>query len=491
MSGRARQRVVIVGAGFAGFHAARTLAKLHKRTKGAAELVVVNATDYFLYTPLLPQVAGGVLDPRRVAVPLAGNLPGARLVLGTVDEIDLEARRLGLVDPEGDRDSLTYDRLLLTVGSVNRLLPIPGVAEHAHGFRSIGEALYLRDHLVRQIELADSSDDPAEREARCTFVVVGAGYTGTEVAAYGQLLTRDAARHRSGLRDRPLCWLLVDLAPRVLPELDPRLSRTAERVLSRRGLEIRTETTVQEATPEGVRLSDGEFVHTRTLVWCVGVRPDPLVEHLYLPTARGRLVVDEYMSVPGHPEVFACGDAAAVPDLTRPGEITPMTAQHAERQGRRAARNLAASMGLGRRRPYRHHDLGFVVDLAGAEAAANPFGIPLGGPPAAAVTRGYHLLTIPSNRLRIANDWVFEATMPRQAVQLGLVRGSAVPLVSRAPGKPWEGGTGDERAGPRGSDGAPGHADAPAEPQHAGRGGDAGAEREARGERQAQESRRK
>jgi NADH:ubiquinone reductase (H+-translocating) len=467
LSGRIRQRVVIVGAGFAGFHAARTLAKLSKRTKGAAELVVVNSTDYFLYTPLLPQVAGGVLDPRRVAVPLAGNLPGARLVLGAVDEIDLEARRLGWVDPEGDRGSLTYDRLLLTVGSVNRLLPIPGVAEHAHGFRSIGEALYLRDHLVRQVELADASDDPAERRARCTFVVVGAGYTGTEVAAYGQLLTRDTAHRRSGMRDHPLRWLLVDLAPRVLPELDPRLSRTAERVLRQRGVEIRTGTTVQEATADGVRLSDGEFVRTRSLVWCVGVRPDPLVEALGLPTQRGRLVVDEYFNVPGHPELFACGDAAAVPDLTRPGEITPMTAQHAERQGRRAARNLAASLGLGRRRAYRHHDLGFVVDLGGLEAAANPLGVPLGGPPAAAVTLGYHLLTIPFNRLRIATDWLLDATVPRQTVQLGLVRGSAVPLAAGTPARPGgenqprSPGAGDQPGRPGGDQPAPAEAPGP------------------------------
>jgi NADH dehydrogenase len=456
VSGRTHQRVVIVGAGFAGFHAARSLARLSKQTKGAAELVVVNSTDYFLYLPLLPQVAGGVLEPRRVAVPLAGNLPGARLVLGTVDEIDLEARKLGLVDPEGDRDSLSYDRLLLCVGSVNKLLPIPGVAEHAHGFRSIGEALYLRDHMVRQIALADSSDDPAEREARCTFVVVGAGYTGTEVAAHGQLFTMDAARRRSGLREQPLRWLLVDLAPRVLPELDQRLSRTADRVLRKRGVEIRTGTTVQEATSDGVRLSDGEFVRTRSLVWCVGVRPDPLVEGLGLPTQRGRLVVDEFMNVPGHPEVFACGDAAAVPDLTRPGEITPMTAQHAERQGRRAAHNLAASMGLGRRRAYRHHDLGFVVDLADAAAAANPLGVPLGGLPAAAVTRGYHLLTIPSNRLRIATDWLLDATLPRQTVQLGLVRGSAVPLVSRAPTQAPNSGGADSGGGdPKASAEAP------------------------------------
>jgi NADH dehydrogenase len=167
----------------------------------------------------------------------------------------------------------------------------------------------------------------------------------------------------------------------------------------------------------------------------VGVRPDPLVERLGLPTQKGRLVVDEYLNVPDHPELFACGDAAAVPDLTRPGQITPMTAQHAERQGRRAARNLAASLGFGRRRPYRHHDLGFVVDLADADAAANPLGVPLAGLPAKALTRGYHLLTIPSNRLRIAADWALDAVLPRQTVQLGLVRGSAVPLVSEPPAR--------------------------------------------------------
>jgi NADH:ubiquinone reductase (H+-translocating) len=423
-----RQRVVIVGAGFAGFHAARCLGRLNMVSRGAIEVVVINSTDYFLYTPLLPEVASGILDPRTVSVPLAGNCPGVRIILGSVDQVDLDARQVSLVDPEGNRRSMSYDRLLVTIGSVNKLLPIPGVAEHAHGFRSIAEALYLRDHLVRQIELADSSDDPEEREARCTFVVVGAGYTGTEVAAHGQLFTRDVAKRRPGMRDQRLRWLLVDLAPRVLPELDLRLSRTAERVLTERGMEIRTGTTVAEATSDGVRLSTGEFVRTRSLIWCVGVRPDPLVERIGLPTRKGRLVVDEFLNVPGRPELFACGDAAAVPDLTRPGEITPMTAQHAERQGRRAAHNLAASLGRGHRRAYRHRDLGFVVDLADADAAANPLGVPLAGLPAKAVTRGYHLLVIPSNRLRIATDWLLDLVLPRQTLSLGVVRGGAVPL---------------------------------------------------------------
>ena len=205
--------------------------------------------------------------------------------------------------------------------------------------------------------------------------MVGAGYTGTEVAAQGVLYTDVLHARHPRLRARPR-WLLLDLAERILPELDPRLSRTADAVLRARGVDVRTGVSVREATPDGVALTDGEVVPTRSLIWCVGVRPDPLVDELGLKTERGRLMVDEYLTVPGHPEVYAAGDAAAVPDLTRPGELTPMTAQHAQRQGERAAYNIAASYGRGRRRPYKHHDLGFVVDLGGTQAAADPVGCP-------------------------------------------------------------------------------------------------------------------
>lgn len=441
MAGRdGRARIVIVGAGFAGYHAAKRLCRL---ARGAAEIVVLNPTDYFLYLPLLPEVAAGLLDPRRITVSIPGTLPQVRLVLGFADGIDLARRRVSYVDPEARRGDITYDRLLLTSGSVNKLLPIPGVAEHAHGFRDIAEALYFRDHVTRQVELADATDDPAERAARLTFVVVGAGYTGTEVAAQGALMTKALLRTHPRLATTAVRWLLVDIADRVLPGLDERLGRTAERVLRKRGVDIQLGKSVTEATGSSVALSDGSQIATRSLIWCVGVRPEPLVANLGLETTQGRLVVDEYLQVPGHPELFSCGDVAAVPDLaqpTNPGQITPMTGQHAERQGKRAAYNIAASFGQGEARPYLHHDLGFAVDLGGGSAAANPLQVPLSGLPAFAVTRGYHLLSLPANRVRTAADWTVEALLPRQTVQLGLVRSGDVPLNVEAPAsdRRWE-----------------------------------------------------
>ncbi|MET9357100.1 FAD-dependent oxidoreductase [Streptomyces sp. NPDC006617] len=439
-----RPRIVIVGAGFAGYRTARTLSRL---TRHQADITLLNPTDYFLYLPLLPQVAAGILEPRRVSVSLSGTLPHVRLVLGEADGIDLDGRTVRYTGPEGEEGTLAYDRLVLAAGSVNKLLPIPGVAEHAHGFRGLPEALYLRDHVTRQVELAAAADDRAECAARCTFVVVGAGYTGTEVAAHGAMYTDAQVRKhpmRTGMRPR---WMLLDVAPRVMPEMDERLSRTAERVLRQRGVEVRMGTSVKEATHDGVVLTDGSTVDTRTLVWCVGVRPDPLVESLGLPMERGRLLVDPHLQVPGRPELFACGDVAAVPDLNQPGQYTPMTAQHAWRHGKVCAHNVVASLGRGQRRTYRHRDLGFVVDLGGAKAAANPLGLPMSGPAAGAVTRGYHLAAMPGNRVRVAADWLLDAVLPRQAVQLGLVRSWSVPLessspeVARVPGRPERPGT--------------------------------------------------
>jgi NADH:ubiquinone reductase (H+-translocating) len=430
VNSRNQQRVVIVGAGFAGFNAAR---ELSRRVGATTDITVINSTDYFLYLPLMPQVAGGVVEPRHVCVSLPRRLRQVRFVLGEVQRVDSVRKVVSWASPEGGSGQVRYDRLILTAGSVNKLLPIPGIADYAHGFRNITEAVYLRDHIVRQLELADVATDAAERAARCTFVVVGAGYTGTEVAAQGQLLTTRLVRKLPGLAGQPIRWMLLDTAPRLLPELDERLSKTADRVLRRRGVEVRTGQSVAEAAPGHVLLSNGEKVPTHSLVWCVGVRADPLVDGLDLATSRGRLVVDEFMTVPGAPGIYACGDCAAVPDLTRPGQVCGMTAQHAQRQGRQVARNVAASLGTGRARPYKHHDEGFLVDLGGLAAAANPLNLPLSGPVASAVTRGYHLSAMSGNRARVLADWILNAATPPETTSFGAISADSVPLDADRP----------------------------------------------------------
>lgn len=414
-----RPRVLVLGAGFAGYHCLRRLER--RLPAGAAEVTTVSPTDYMLYVPLLPDVTGGALEPHRVAVPLRGRLPRTRLVLGTVTSLNLDERTCSVADIEGRGRVMSYDRLVIACGGVTRLLAVPGVAEHALGFKSVAEALYLRDHILRQLELAEQCDDDDERAARLTFVVVGAGYTGTEVAAQGALLTQRALRHRPQLRGHQARWVLLDLASRVLPGLNAGLSGPAAKVLRHRGVDVRLGQTVTGVTSDHTVTSDGTKLPTHTVVWCVGVRPDPLISSLGLPTDHGRLVVDEKLTVPGHPEIFAAGDIAAVPDLTRPGKITAMTAQHAQRQGKQAADNVAASLGHGRTRAYKHHDLGFVVDLGGWQAVASPLGVRLTGPVAKAVTRGYHLYALPGGRLRVATDWV-DGTLARPSmVQFGLV----------------------------------------------------------------------
>ena len=422
---REKPRVVIVGAGFSGFNAARELTRLVGTT---TEIVVINSTDYFVYLPLMPQVSGGLIEPAHVLVSLPRRLRKTRFVLGTVNHVDSQQKVVSWEGPEDTAGQVRYDRLILTAGSVNKLLPIPGIADYAHGFRTIAEAGYLRDHVIRQLELASVAADPEERRSRCTFVVVGAGYTGTEVTAQGQLMTTRIAKQMPGLAGQQIRWMLLDTAPRVLAQLDPRLSKTADRVLRRRGVEVRMGQSVSEASDGYVQLSTGEKVSTRSLIWCVGVRADPLVDGLDLDTNRGQLVVDEYMAVPGAADIYACGDCAAVPDLTRPGQVCGMTAQHAVRQGKQVAKNVAATLGKGTATPYKHADLGFLVDLGGLAGAANPLHVPLSGPVANAVTRGYHLTAMSGNRMRVLTDWTLNGLTSPEATSVGVVSAESVPL---------------------------------------------------------------
>lgn len=417
-----RRRVLIVGGGFAGFECARRLSRVARRQPAGSsfEVVLVSPEDYLLYTSLLPEVAGGLLDPRAVAVPLADALPGVALVAGRVVAVDLGARTVEVASGASTR-ALSWDRLVLTPGSVTRLVDVPGLAEHGRGLKTLAEALFLRDHLLAELELAEQETDATARQARRTVVVVGASYAGTELVAQLRALADEAADRR-GYPRSDVRFLLLDTADRVMPEVGDTLSGRALAVLRQRGIEVRLETTVRALTADHVVLSDDTVVPTRTVAWVTGVTANPLVARLGSELKDGRLVVGPDLRVAGHPDVFAGGDAAAVPDLTRPGSVTPPTAQHATRQGHALARNVAASFGIGRARPYRHRDLGLVVDLGPWHAVADPLGVQLSGLPAKLVTRGYHLYALPrgANRLAVGLGYLTGLVTPRPLVSLGL-----------------------------------------------------------------------
>lgn len=423
----AQARVVIIGGGFGGVQTAKHLEKL---VGDGAEIVLVNQDNYMLYTPLLPEAAAGVLQPRHIGVPLRKVLKRSRLLVGETTHVDLDARTVSVQPPEGPERTVGWDRLVLAPGSISRKFPIPGLAEYAYGFKNLAEAVHVRNHVIRQLELADASDDPSERRCRCTFVVVGAGYAGTELVAELQYMVRRALRNYPRLHPSDLRWLLADVAPAVLPELGPALGKRALGILRKRGVEVRLNTTVEEVAEDWIKLSGGELVTTRTFVWTAGVTPDPLVAKLGLPTnPQGRLACDAYTRVEGRDDVFALGDAAAIPDPNDPARPTPPTAQFAVRQGKICARNVAASLGTGAPVPYSYRGLGLLVGLADRQAVARVLGRPVSGYPAFLLTRAYHLAALPTlgRKLRVLNDWVLAAGGPPDIAELGTL-GHAGPL---------------------------------------------------------------
>ncbi len=323
---------------------------------------------------------------------------------------------------EGRDRELGYDQLIVAIGSISRTLPVPGLREHAVGFKTLSDAIALRNQVLQTLERAESVEDDAARRELLTYVFVGAGYAGLEGLAELQDFAADVVDLYPRSRVHGLRFILVEARERVMPEISADLAEFAVTELRRRGVEVRTSTTVKQISADAVELSDGEVVPCRTVAWTAGVRPHPVVGELGLPlTEAGRIVVDRYCQVEGRPDVWAIGDAAAVPDPARPGQPTPPTCQHALRQGRTVARNVAAALGAGTRKPFTYKTLGVFVDMGRHQAVAETVGIKWRGFPAWFLARSYHLAMMPGIRrqLRLVTDWTVDLLFGRDASELG------------------------------------------------------------------------
>ncbi|MRH89317.1 NAD(P)/FAD-dependent oxidoreductase [Nocardia sp. SYP-A9097] len=419
-------RIVIVGGGFAGVECARYLERRLRPGEASIRLVgSVGAGQ--LYVPLLPQVASGVLPSQAVAVSLRRVLHRTELMPGTVVGADAARGQCVVRRPSGAEYVLGYDHLVLASGSITRILDIPGLPEHGFGMKTLAEAVYLRDHVLRQLDMAAIADDPVEQRERLTFVTVGSGYAGTETAAVLAKLTQAAARQYFPRLDPSLVrWYLINRSERVMPELGERLGADAKKLMAQRGIEFISGASATEVTARSLTLTTGQVIPTRTVVWTAGVTSSPLADHLGAETDHGRIITDTELRVPSLHNVWACGDVAAVPDTTQPGKTCAPTAQHASRQGRAAGVNLLATLRGKPRKPYRHRDLGMVVDLGGWDALARPMGIGLRGAPAQLVTRGYHLLATRTfaARSRIALNWALHSVAGDDFVRLGISDGA-------------------------------------------------------------------
>ena len=423
--------VVIAGGGFAGANAARELERILPRQ--STRLVLVNDVNFMLYTPLLPEAAAGMLEPRHVVTPLRDILKRTYLRMGAVSAHDPAGRTVELTTHDGEVEELPYDQLLVAFGSVSRSLPVPGLDRHAIGFKSLADAIWIRNHLVETLEEANATEDPARREALLTYVFVGGGYAGLEALAELQDFAADAIQRYPRARLHGMRWLLVEAAPRVLPEIDAGLAEYACEELRGRGMDIRMETTLARVEADRVELSTGERIPARTVVWTAGVTPHPSLRSMQLPLDdRGRVPVDDHLAVSGLDGVFAAGDCAAVPNPD--GGLCPPTAQHAIRQGRVAAHNIAANLGVGTPRPFAYRNRGSFVNLGRYKAVASiPGGITLSGFPAWWAARTDHDSQLPgaARKLRAVADWTIGLPFRRDTAEVGSI-GHPRPLTDAA-----------------------------------------------------------
>jgi NADH dehydrogenase len=415
-------RIVIVGGGYVGMYAAL---RLQRRLRpDEAQVTVIDPQSYMTYQPFLPEAGAGNLEPRHVVVPLRRVLRRCRVLGGRVTRIDHERRRVLFEPHEGAACELDYDHLILAPGSVARTLPIPGLREVGIGFKTVAEAIYLRNHVLSKLEIAASTEDRDIRRRALTFTFIGGGYAGIEAMAELEDMARDAIRYYDGLSPSDMRWVVVEASDRILPEVSREMSGYTIDVLSRRGIEIKLSTRLESVVDGHAVLSSGEEFDSETVVWTAGVRANPLLESSDLPLDdRKRLRCTAQLHVVGVPEVWSAGDCAAVPDLTSadPLATTGPSAQHAVRQAKVLADNLVASLRGEPLKEYRHAYAGSVASLGLHKGVAEIYGVKLRGLPAWFMHRTYHMTRMPTfnRKVRVVADWTLALFFQREIVSLG------------------------------------------------------------------------
>lgn len=415
-------RIVIVGGGYVGMYTALGLQK--RLSRGQAEITVIDPQSNMTYQPFLPEAAAGSVEPRHVVVPLRKVLKRCRVITGSVVRISHADKAVTIRPGEGETYELGYDLLVVAPGSVSRLLPIPGLAEHGIGFKTIGEAILLRNHVLSRLDNASSIEDPEARRRALTFVFVGGGYAGVEAMAELEDMARYATRYFDGLGPDDMRWVLIEAASRIMPEVSVRLSSYTVDRLRERDIDVRLNTRLVSAVGGHIVLDDGEEFDSDTLVWTAGVKANPMLDASDLPRdATGRVPCAANMTVKGVTGVFAAGDCAAVPDLSKddPDAICSPSAQHAVRQSKTLAANVAATVVGGTLRDYRHAYAGSVASLGLYRGVAEIYGIKLRGFPAWWMHRTYHVSRMPTlnRKVRVVADWTGALLFRREIVSLG------------------------------------------------------------------------
>jgi NADH dehydrogenase len=410
-----KTRILILGGGFGGVYAAL---EFEKRREAEFEVTLISQENFFLFTPMLHEVAASDLDLTHIVNPIRKLLRHVRFFEGDVQSIDLAARRV-VVSHGFDQHihAFDYDHVVLALGSVTNFYNIPGLAERAMTMKSLGDAMSLRNRLIEHLEEADTECGAKDRESLLTFVVAGGGFAGVETVGSINDFLKDALPYYPALNPQMLRVVLVHPGDYILPELGEELGSYASRKLAERGVELRPNTKVKVITPREVELSDGMRIESLTLVWTAGTSPNPLLKGLALPKEHSRLKVNDCLQVEGFPGVWALGDCAMIPDGA--GGWQPPTAQHASREGKVLAHNLVASVRGAALKPFTFKTLGLLASIGRRTGVARIMGYNFSGFVAWWLWRTIYLLKLPrfEKKLRVALDWTLDVFFSKDLVQ--------------------------------------------------------------------------